>query len=609
MKKELLSILSVLFTAMLVNAQDITTYRGAFAPAPVRQWTEGWANFDAQNTVYPATNVSIPAGNLTTQTWTSNNTYLITGLVYVPSGVTLTIEPGTVIRGNGGNSSLLVSRGGKLIAEGTVCKPIVFTSNNAPGARSAGNWGGILLLGKAKHNLGTNNQIEGLDNTNNNNFHGGTDDNDNSGVLKYVRIEFPGFIFSANNEINGLTMGSVGRGTTIDYVQVTRSDDDAFEWFGGSVNCKHLIAYQNKDDDWDTDNGFSGIVQYGLSIKDPAFADASTSEGFESDNSANGVNIGQPSSAVVGAPLVQAPKTSAAFYNITQIGAFRCNGNAGPATAPSSLLFSRGARLRRNTDLKIFNSLILANYRGLHIDDAIVTGFATAPTTVNFNEDSAAFRNNIIAGDLTTSWAVGTTYVGPSLAYFNTATSTIATLAAYENTVVNSCALLTDPWNANPSLADFRPDAAFAGGNPLSDPAGLTSGADLNPFIDILGGLFTANESKEFNVFVLENNGGSSNGAITLTIPGLSGWTINVGNTQASDNLNWNFTTAPDGTVTATSKPGQVVEKNGFRQLGFTAVRKGTTPTGTNQNLSVNISGGGDVTPGNNGQVTIFSAN
>jgi hypothetical protein len=621
MEKKFLSFLSVLFTTVLVNAQigvatpEPTAYRGAFAPAPVRQWTESWTNFDPQNTAYGTPNVIINVADsiVTNTTWTSNNVYQLNGIIYVSRNATLTIEPGTVIRGNGGNSSLLVARGSKLIAEGTQCNPIVFTSNQAAGSRTPGAWGGVLMLGNAKHNLGTNNLIEGLANTDARNFHGGTDDADNSGVLKYVRIEYSGFIFSANNEINGLTMGSVGNGTILDYIQVTLGDDDSFEWFGGSVNAKHLIAFKGKDDDFDTDNGFSGTVQYALGIKDPNISDASQSEGFESDNSATGI-------------AGQLPKTSAKFYNVTQIGGFRCASNAdATGVAPSTLfLHRRGARVRRNSDLKIVNSILMNNWRGLFADDAVVGVNLTQPVTVNYNEDSAVFRNNIIAGDFTTTWT-GTTYNGTkSLAWENSATRTIGTLAVYGNDSVNTCSLLTDPWNVNPNAADFRPNTAGAGAL-VTDPANLSTGANLSA--GVTGNpLFTANQLRPLFATLLENGGGSTNGVITVTIPKPSAWIITVpgitltigapaisgvsggSGSSAYTNGNWEF--RDDGTnIIATSKATTIIGKSGFVRLRFDATRGGTTSAGTNQNVSINISGGGDVTPTNNSAVITLSAN
>ena len=149
-------------------------------------------------------------------TLTYPNTYNLRGFVYVTEGATLTIEPGVVIKGEKeSKATLIVERGGKLIAEGTSERPIVFTSAQAPGKRKPGDWGGIILLGKAKNNMGEQ-TIEGGVRSK----HGGNDDTDNSGVLKYVRCEFAGIEYSTDNEINAITFGSVGSGTTVDYVQV-----------------------------------------------------------------------------------------------------------------------------------------------------------------------------------------------------------------------------------------------------------------------------------------------------------------------------------------------------------------------------------------------------
>lgn len=166
-------------------------------------------------------------------------TYILKGWVYIANGAELTIEPGTIIKGDKQTkASLIAERGGKLIAQGSASEPIVFTSEEAPGNRKPGDWGGVILCGKARNNQ-TEMQIEGGPRTK----HGGNDDADNSGVLSYVRIEFAGYPFNTDQEINGLTLGSVGSGTKIDHVQVSYSNDDSYEWFGGTVNCKYLVAY------------------------------------------------------------------------------------------------------------------------------------------------------------------------------------------------------------------------------------------------------------------------------------------------------------------------------------------------------------------------------
>lgn len=288
-------------------------------------------------------------------TLTYPNTYNLRGFVYVTEGATLTIEPGVVIKGEKeSKATLIVERGGKLIAEGTKERPIVFTSAQAPGSRKPGDWGGIILLGKAKNNKGEQ-TIEGGVRSK----HGGNDDADNSGVLKYVRCEFAGIEYSVDNEINAITFGSVGSGTTVDYVQVSYSGDDSYEWFGGDVNCKHLVALGTWDDDFDTDNGFSGKVQYAVVLRDPLTGDKSASNGFESDNNSDGAAMEPYTSCVFSNFSVFGPVTDPASYT----------NQAGINGSPVDARFQAAMHLRRNTELRVFNSLFAAFPIGLIIEN------------------------------------------------------------------------------------------------------------------------------------------------------------------------------------------------------------------------------------------------
>ncbi|MBU3714495.1 MAG: hypothetical protein FGM46_06050, partial [Ferruginibacter sp.] len=279
----------------VIHAQNpffkVVDYRGAFAPAPENPWTVGWTNWDPQNTEYGNPTVTVSSAITSNTTWTSNNVYLIQGLIYVKNGATLTIQPGTKILGDKSvaNSSLVITKGSKINAVGTSSNPIVFTSNQPAGSRALGDWGGLVILGKGTLNRpgGTAN-IEGIAASDDTQYGGGSnpDNEDNSGNLKYVRIEYGGYVFAQDQEINGLTLGAVGRNTIIDYVQCSFINDDAFEWFGGTVNASHLVSYRCLDDDFDTDFGYSGSVQFALSVRDPQISDqssGSTSEGFESD--------------------------------------------------------------------------------------------------------------------------------------------------------------------------------------------------------------------------------------------------------------------------------------------------------------------------------------
>ncbi len=289
-------------------------------------------------------------------------TYLLKGWVYVADGSELTIEPGTIIKGDKeSKAALIIEPGAKLYAEGTAQQPIVFTSAQAAGSRRPGDWGGLILCGRAKNNQKTQ-QIEGGPRTK----HGGDNDADNSGILKYVRVEFAGFPFERDKEINGITFGSVGSGTTVDYVQVSYSNDDSFEWFGGTVNCKHLVAFKGWDDDFDTDNGFSGHVQYALAVRDSRIADTSQSNGFESDNCADGAQVDPYTTAVFSNVTFIGPKTSdKSFENTTK---YIDGGSMNPKNGSALGRFQAAMQIRRSSRLNCINSIAMGFPIGLILD-------------------------------------------------------------------------------------------------------------------------------------------------------------------------------------------------------------------------------------------------
>ncbi|HMT28576.1 MAG TPA: T9SS C-terminal target domain-containing protein [Bacteroidia bacterium] len=299
---------------------------------------------------------------------TANNKYILKGFVYVKDGVTLAIEPGTIIKGDKATKgTLIVERGAQILAVGTAQKPIVFTSNQPAGSRSYGDWGGIIICGRAPINLpGGEGTVEGGTNA----LYGGTNPADNSGKLKYVRIEFCGIAFQPNQEINGLTMGGVGSGTEISHIQVSYSGDDSYEWFGGSANATNLVAFRGWDDDFDTDNGYSGKIQFAVALRDKDIADQSGSNGFESDNDGQGT--------------LATPNTKTIFSNITVFG---------PMNDASTVIngqFKRAAHLRRSTQTCIYNSVMAGFPTGLFIDGST--------TETNAAAGDLQFRNNIIAG-------------------------------------------------------------------------------------------------------------------------------------------------------------------------------------------------------------------
>jgi len=417
------------------------------------------------------------------ETWNANTVYLIKGFYYVKDGVTLTIQPGTIIKGapkeqdptgQAKGGTLIVEPGGKLIAEGTADKPIVFTSSKPAGQRTYGDWGGVVLIGKAPHNqLASRNFEGGIRGT----FQKFDVANDNSGSLKYVRIEFGGIALTAGSEINGLTMYGVGSGTTIDYVQVSYGGDDAFEWFGGTVNAKHLVSYRNFDDDFDTDFGYIGKVQYGVVLRDPAFADLSGSNAFESDNQAgDGTNAG----------VVPTPVTAPVFANIS---AFGTGGTPSTATGSGSGGNQSAMHLRRATSISIFNSVFVGYPEGLRLDHS-----TTLPNTVG-SPSSLQLRNLVVANVLIDTKGGNGLTDAQAQAFFNT--------AAFGNSIVTSANLGTLGLNANTFKLDAT--AAFTpatGSSLLTGATWLDKGSDAFFTKETFKGAFgTANWTEKWANF------------------------------------------------------------------------------------------------------------
>jgi len=226
-----------------------------------------------------ATDIITKSGEITAdETWTSDNIYRLDGRVTVTGGATLTIEPGTVIKANPGTgsfaSALLISREGKINAAGTADAPIIFTAISddlepgeiaSPNLDPANNglWGGVIILGKAPISASgdvVELQIEGIPTSDANGLYGGTQDDHNSGVFKYVSIRHGGSNIGQGNEINGLTMGGVGTATEINHVEVVANQDDGLEWFGGSVSVDHILVWNNGDDALDCDQDWTGTA-------------------------------------------------------------------------------------------------------------------------------------------------------------------------------------------------------------------------------------------------------------------------------------------------------------------------------------------------------------
>jgi len=315
-------------------------YKGAFSPFASDLWIKGWTALDANNhlkdltqggQIVFVTDADIePCENVT---WTNDKTYIVDGVVYVEDCATLTIEAGTVVkftpRAEVGNpSALVIARGGKIFAEGTAQNPIIFTAEaddvNDPfdlGPTDNSLWGGLVLLGKGITQKNGNSEVivEGIPTSEPRGTYGGTDNADNSGVLKYVSIRHGGRQIVSGNELNGLSLGAVGSGTTLEYIEVYANSDDGIEFFGGAPNLKHAVVAFAEDDSFDWDEVYTGKGQFWFSIQREDIADL----GGELDGST---------------PDDLSPYSNPTVYNWTHIG----SGAGATASNPLGWLFRAG---------------------------------------------------------------------------------------------------------------------------------------------------------------------------------------------------------------------------------------------------------------------------
>jgi hypothetical protein len=308
-------------------------------------------------------------GNInTTTTLTADKVWTLKGYVYVTDGAKLIIQPGTTIVSDiSEKGALVIERGAQIVAEGTATKPIVFTSGKAVGERAPGDWGGIVILGRAKTNRTSEPTIEGGIGR----PYGGTNDGDNSGVLRYVRIEYAGIAALPNSEINALTLGGVGSGTIVENIQTIYANDDAFEFFGGTVSARNLYAFATADDDFDFDFGYTGTITNGVAKRDPQFVDSGDAgNGVECDND----GTGSPAQ----------PYTHPKLYNMILIGP-----NVSTALANHNL----GLRFRRATQFTMKNSIVWGWMKGgLSLESNETAGFVKDGVSVFENNSVGTFN-------------------------------------------------------------------------------------------------------------------------------------------------------------------------------------------------------------------------
>jgi hypothetical protein len=345
-----------------------------------------------------------------------------------------------------------------LIANGTAQNPIVFTSNLDEGERDRGDWGGIVMVGRANTNQ-PRPAIEGISPAVQYGTQNSAANNaQSSGSLQFVRIEFAGIELTPNNETNSLTMGGVGSGTTIQNVQVSYGGDDGFEWFGGVVNCRNLVSFSTWDDDFDVDFGYSGNVQFGLAVRNPSYADQSGSNGFEVDNDAAGTDL--------------QPITAAVFSNMTVLG---------PRTATSGSInanYQNAMHIRRRAGVSIFNSVFAGFPVGLRLDGSTtVANYTPGTLGVLANNTLVAIGTNSATASVNAVpyAATGTGDATPTQTYWeregagNTTVRTNAAAGAAAAEPDFAAANLNKAWFFNQyAIGEYPANPAFTVASPVA---------------------------------------------------------------------------------------------------------------------------------------------
>ncbi|MBC9931252.1 hypothetical protein [Chitinophaga qingshengii] len=395
---------------------------------------------------------SVITGNITLK---SCKIYKLDGLVYVTNNAVMTIEPGTVIKGIKGSSiavggGLVITSGAKLVADGTVANPIVFTSNEA--APASGDWCGVVLVGNAPANPVSALPVPGLPTP----FQGDVTyggpgkniSNDNSGILRYVRIEYAGFEQTSVGALNGLTLAGVGNGTMLDFIEVYKAKADAFGMYGGTVNASHLLAICPLDDLFDMDHGYNGTINYALGIADPDRADRSQSNGLETDNNINGDPV--------------TPYTHPTVNYLTVIG-LRNAASASVTNAPPTGTGRYGyvAHFRRNSEFAINNAIFLGYNSGIFIDGTLPS---TGPNTLTKYLLGISTLNNVYVH----------AYVTPFAGFTPLGTTSYGYISPDPNLHIK----LNAPFAAPPVINNYIPQVSSPARNAGAFPLGNTTWAN-----------------------------------------------------------------------------------------------------------------------------------
>ncbi|MGH7560721.1 MAG: fibronectin type III domain-containing protein [Gemmatimonadales bacterium] len=394
-----------------------TTYRYRVATVSGSQTssfsTEASVTLQQQQIITVSTDIT------TSTTWTAANKYRLTGFIHVANGATLTLEPGTVIEGdfNVVGSSLFVLRGARIVANGTATQPIVFTSSRPVGQRQAGDWGGLIIVGNGIINRAAPVILEGTGGTGNPqvDYAGGTNNADDSGVLRYVRVEFAGYATAPDQELNSFTFAAVGSGTTMDHLEALNGLDDSFEWFGGAVDGKHFVSYNSGDDHFDMSEGYVGRLQFLIAYQNIAVIPrpqagniSNDPQGIENDG-CNGTNCtnGQNSTPLT-VPLIAnftlvGPPAGVNNQGSGLVGMMLRRGTGGYYVNGVATRWGRAAiSLRDQTtlDRATAGDLVLNN---LHLAENAVTFQPASGTTVQGTVDLTANAIEVAAGGTATA--------------------------------------------------------------------------------------------------------------------------------------------------------------------------------------------------------------
>jgi len=357
-------------------------------------------------------------GQITTaKVLSANKVYLIRNYVRVMAGGSLEIPAGTIIKGEKATkAALIVEKGGKIKANGTASNPIIFTSDQPASSRNTGDWSGVIICGNSTVNTADGTaQYEGGALGAGVAAYGGNVPADNSGEFTYVRIEFAGIAIEKDKEINGLTLCGVGSGTTLHHVQVSYGGDDSFEFFGGTVNATHLIAYRGVDDDFDFDQGFTGKIQYGISIKDPNIADAAgTSRGIELENKGTVSNNLYSRPVLSNFTFIGPGKDALSFHG----AGIHFGQNSRMVLSNSVIVGARGNAIEFNTDFPaaelkagrstLSNNLVFGNTANYGL--ASVTAFASVSEATSFAEAAG----NVAVASVDASGYTSTSLTAPN---------------------------------------------------------------------------------------------------------------------------------------------------------------------------------------------------